>query len=89
MNITIDNNTYIYDGDRYNSYELFTYNNKKYFRDTDKYYVSNNTWEVSNNPYKIDKLIDNGNIMTMIESSYLESNTSFFINNKSMISSSK
>jgi len=74
----IDSNVYLYEGDKSDYKELFSFNNIKYYR-SDSIFLSNvdNKWIKVDNPYILSDFIDINNISSILKNSTYVSKTDY------------
>lgn len=75
--IAVDNNNYIYSGEKAYGKSLFQYNEKNYYSNQEKYYIKEDNWIPTENPIPIFEWIANDNFISLIEASSYESTTSY------------
>ena len=75
--IYLDDSVYSYVGDSYEDSSLFKYNDKEYFKIEDNYFVNDTIWIKSDNPIKFNSFLEIDNIVSIINSSYFDSQTSY------------
>ncbi len=76
--IVIDENTYLLTGQRYEDTEMFTVNNKEFYKVNDNYFtLDNGLWIKSNNPNNFSYFTEIENIQKLIEQAYYLSKTDY------------
>lgn len=76
--INIDDKSYLYEGDRNGSSELFTLNSENYYRNGDNFLKNtNNIWLKADNPYIMKEFIDVDSITDILKISSLISKTDY------------
>ena len=73
--IVLDDKEYKYVGKRNNNDELFTYNDKEYYKNFDNYFVNNGVWVKSENPFIFSDFFYSDSMVELIKSSFYESKT--------------
>ena len=73
--ILLDDKEYKYTGKRDNHDELFTYNDKEYYKNFDNYFVNNGVWVKSENPFIFSDFLYSDSMVELIKSSFYESKT--------------
>ena len=76
-NVNVDDSIYSYDGSRNNTDLEFIYNGEKYSLISGKYYKNGDNSTSVDNPMKFEKFFIEENITQIIQSSYLESQTTY------------
>ena len=64
--ITIDDNIYLYEGERYSNIERFTYNDLDYYKNNDTFFVDDVIWKKTSNPNDYGGFVNASNIDTII-----------------------
>lgn len=76
--VILDDNTYTYNINKESGYKYnYIYDNKEYYQAKSKTYVKESDWVLGESPIKYNKLIEGKNIENIVNSSYLESKTSY------------
>lgn len=79
--ITLDNNIYLYEGDKKDKKESFIFTNNgistNYFRNDDIFYTNKETKEVVENPYILEYFLDFTNISNIIDKATYISKTDY------------
>ena len=75
--VVLDNNTYTYLGSKENSIIKYKYNDKEYYNELGKSYIKEDEWKEIDNPIKYNKLLDENIIENIMDSSYIESQTTY------------
>lgn len=75
--IELDNNNYLYSGKRYNDRELFTYQDKEYYREGESFYVKEDVWNKVENPNLFYKFFNEDNIGNLLTASSYASHTNY------------
>lgn len=67
-----------YRGEKYQEKELFTYQDKNYYYDGNHYYIKDNMkWVKSENPYSYKEFMNLDKISKFLDTSYIESETTY------------
>ena len=76
--IVIDGNIYLFTGQRYKDTEMFTINNKEFYKINDNYFtLENGLWIKSNNPNNFSYFTEIDNIQKLIDQAYYLSKTDY------------
>lgn len=75
--VTVDSDSYLYDGIRNGSREQFSFQNKKYYYDGSTYFVYRDAWVKDENPYLYSEFLNFDNIVELLRKSYFESETTY------------
>lgn len=75
--VVLDNNTYLYEGDKFNDNISFKYNDKEYFQNNSNTYVKDNEWISSTDPIKFKYFFNENNLDNIINNAYYESKTTY------------
>lgn len=74
-NIVLDGKEYKYTGKKNNHDELFTYNDKEYYKNFDNYFVNEGVWVKSENPFIFSDFFYSESMVNLIKYSFFESKT--------------
>ncbi len=75
--VVLDNNTYLYKGDRLGDNLSFTYNEKEYFQNNSNTYIKEENWISIENPIKFKYFFNEANLEKILNNLYYESNTTY------------
>ena len=75
--VVLDNNTYLYKGDRLGDNLSFTYNEKEYFQNNSNTYIKEENWISIENPIKFKYFFNEENLEKILNNLYYESNTTY------------
>lgn len=75
--VVLDNNNYLYTGKKYNDKELFTFQEKEYYKEGDIFYVKENIWNKVDNPMQFFNFINEDNIANLLTASTYVSHTNY------------
>jgi len=75
--VVLDDNTYLYEGDKLNDEISFKYNNKEYYQNSSNTYIKEEDWVSVDNPIKFKYIFNEENLNNIVENSYYESKTTY------------
>jgi hypothetical protein len=75
--VTVDNDSYVYDGVKDGIQEQFTFQNKNYYYDGSTYFIHSDEWVKSENPYLYSAFFNSNNIIELLQKAYFESETTY------------
>ena len=75
--VKLDDDTYNYEGNKSDDKINYKYNEKEYYQDKLKTYVKKDDWSSTDSPIKFYKLLDENTLRNIVDSSYVESKTTY------------
>ena len=75
--VVLDDNVSIIDGDKYEDREMFTYQDKKYYKEEDDFYVYSDKWVKTEIPYKFSNFLDVEKAIGLVSLATYDSTTNY------------